>query len=200
MLAARTRQFATRSRLFHTSTSLWRQSVYSYDDIKSATTSPTKRIIDVREPDEYSAGSIPSSFNIPLSSFEQSLKLPDDDFKRKFNFDKPAKDDEVVFYCRAGVRSTSASDIAEKLGYGKIGNYKGSWNEWSAKTPTDKSSDDTVSLKEVNEKEQARADAEQPDGNKTGHSPLAQTAKEGESESVKNGAELAGDGDQKKFS
>ena len=211
MLAARTRLYATRTRLFHSCAQLWRQSVVSYDEIKSASSSPSrqKRIIDVREPDEFSAGNIPSSFNVPLSSFEQSLSLSADEFKRRFSFDKPGKEDEVVFYCRAGVRSTNASNIAEKLGYSKIGNYKGSWNEWSSRSSSSDSgsssgggdkSGETVNLKELNEKEQARADKQQPEGNKTGDKPLAQTKKGEESESVHNGAELAGEGDQKKFS
>jgi len=49
--------------------------------------------------------------------------------------------EEVIFYCKAGVRSTNASAIAKEAGYTKymsemtiiddrIGNYKGSFDDW----------------------------------------------------------------------
>ena len=40
-------------------------------------------------------------------------------FKEKYGFEKPKKDQEIVFYCRSGKRSATASDIAAKNGYTK---------------------------------------------------------------------------------
>lgn len=248
MLAARSRLFSTsvRARAFHQSGWVLRQVLYSYDDVKSATgSSSKKRIIDVREPAEYAAGFIPSAFNVPLSNFEQSLSLDASEFEHKFGFKKPAKSEEVVLYCRAGVRSTTAAGIAEKLGWASVGNYKGSWNDWESRSASASSSASSaassagpssgsssasavgsaaaagsggsgtpkgqggpsgaVNLKELNDRETARAEEQQTEGNKTGDQPLERANTTGgekaeESESVRNGAELAGDGDQKKFS
>lgn len=64
-------------------------------------------------------GSIPSSVNLPLSVLSNSLHLQKDAFKAKHGFDKPGKDQEIVFYCRSGKRSATACDIAKRNGYTK---------------------------------------------------------------------------------
>lgn len=76
-------------------------------------------MIDVREPDEVLQGSIPSAVNLPLSVLPASLNLSAAEFKEKFGFEKPRKDQEVTFYCRSGKRSTTASDVAKRNGYTK---------------------------------------------------------------------------------
>ncbi|KIY51400.1 Rhodanese-like protein, partial [Fistulina hepatica ATCC 64428] len=87
-------------------------------------------LIDVREPDEYKEGHIPTAANLPLSVLPDALGWSEEDFKAKFGFDMPPKDQNVVFYCRSGVRSTHASEAAQKGGWMKIHNYKGSWLDW----------------------------------------------------------------------
>ena len=72
-------------------------------------------------------------------------------FKEKFGFEKPKADQEIVFYCRSGKRSASASDIAQKNGFTKyvflssssklvlfnptysVFNYEGSWLDWTSR-------------------------------------------------------------------
>jgi rhodanese-related sulfurtransferase len=76
-------------------------------------------LIDVREPDEVMQGSIPSSVNLPLSVLANSLHLTPQAFKVQHGFEKPKKQQEVVFYCRSGMRSASACDIAKRNGYEK---------------------------------------------------------------------------------
>lgn len=46
---------------------------------------------------------------------------------------KPTADQEVVFYCKAGVRSSAAAGLAQQAGYEKVGEYRGSWLDWAAK-------------------------------------------------------------------
>jgi len=108
-------------------------------------------LIDVREPEEVIQGSIPSSVNIPLSILPGSLYMNAKEFEKKFGFKKPERDQEIVFYCRSGVRAATAGDIAKKNGYEKLVcqastprdpltlshvrlyNYRGSWLEWVQK-------------------------------------------------------------------
>ncbi|TCD70039.1 hypothetical protein EIP91_005020 [Steccherinum ochraceum] len=113
----------------------WDAKVLSYDDLKPRTTQPQpdSYLIDVREPNEVLQGSIPSSVNLPLSVLAGSLHLKPEEFQEKFGFPLPRKDQEVIFYCRSGVRSTSACDVAKRNGYTNILNYKGSWLEWLEK-------------------------------------------------------------------
>ena len=77
-------------------------------------------LIDVREPDEVVQGSIPSSVNIPLSVLPASLYMHAREFEQKFGFKKPRRDQEIIFYCRSGVRAATAGDIAKKNGYERL--------------------------------------------------------------------------------
>ncbi|KAL1667691.1 Rhodanese-like domain-containing protein [Schizophyllum commune] len=107
----------------------------SYDELLPKTTSPSldAYLIDVREPNETEQGMIPSAVNLPLSELPNSLHLGSTDFKAKYGYEKPKKDQEITFYCRSGKRSTTACEIAAQNGYNNLLNYKGSWLEWVSK-------------------------------------------------------------------
>ena len=76
-------------------------------------------LIDVREPNEVLQGMIPSAVNLPLSDLAGALHMNPEKFKEKYGFQKPALDQEVTFYCRSGMRSSTASDVARRNGYKK---------------------------------------------------------------------------------
>ncbi|BGP50560.1 hypothetical protein JCM10450v2_006479 [Rhodotorula kratochvilovae] len=107
----------------------------TYDELKPITQSPSDKVllIDVREPAEVALGSIPSSVNLPLSSFEKSLAMDEGDFTRVNGFHKPTKKQPMIFYCKAGVRAQTAVDLARSQGYKLARNYEGSYNDWVAK-------------------------------------------------------------------
>ena len=111
--------------------------LYTFTDMQSLSSSPStsRIIIDVREPNELQAtGKIPGSQNLPITSAADGFFLPPDEFEDRFGFEKPGKDDEVIFYCKAGVRSRAAARLASQAGFGgTIAEYPGSWNEWSGK-------------------------------------------------------------------
>ncbi|KAF2205735.1 Rhodanese-like protein, partial [Delitschia confertaspora ATCC 74209] len=86
--------------------------------------------LDVREPAEVAAGAIPTAYNIPISSHPDALLLPPDEFESQFGFAKPPPSKELVFYCKAGVRSAAAAQLAKQGGYEKVGEYRGSWLDW----------------------------------------------------------------------
>lgn len=62
--------------------------------------------------------------------------MSEEDFETKFGFQRPGEKDEVIFYCKAGVRSRQAALLAgqarPQFG-GKVGNYNGSWLDWEKK-------------------------------------------------------------------
>ncbi|KAL9083345.1 MAG: hypothetical protein Q9159_005853 [Coniocarpon cinnabarinum] len=97
----------------------------------SDTTSPDRILIDVREPAEVEAGRIPTAINIPISSQPDALMLPPEEFEDRFGFEKPSANKEVIFYCKAGVRSSAAAKLASQSGFTKIGEYRGSWLDWN---------------------------------------------------------------------
>ncbi|KAA1468600.1 Rhodanese-like protein [Dentipellis sp. KUC8613] len=110
----------------------WDAPELTYEEVKKRSLQPTEDayLIDVREPDEVIQGSIPSAVNLPLSVLAGSLQLDPAAFQKKFGYEKPGRNQEVVFYCRSGKRSSSASDVAKRNGYTNIYNYKGSWLDW----------------------------------------------------------------------
>lgn len=84
----------------------------------------------MREPSEYEAGFIPGAINIPVKSQPDAMFLPEEEFEDRFGFSKPAMDKELVFYCKAGVRSSAAAQLAKQFGYENVAEYKGSWMDW----------------------------------------------------------------------
>lgn len=106
--------------------------VYEFDDIMHILEHPSdsRLLIDVREPHEYEANTIPTSINIPVTSQPDALLLSEEEFEDRFGFQKPPKAKEVVFFCKAGVRSSAAAGIARQAGYTNVGEYRGSWLDW----------------------------------------------------------------------
>ncbi|KAK9737831.1 Rhodanese-like domain [Popillia japonica] len=104
----------------------------TYNEVQNLKDNKTVLLIDVREPQELKeTGIIPGSINIPLSILEQTLTgTPSDEFHAQFHRDKPDLDTPLVFSCKAGIRSSKAQNIAAKLGYSNVRNYKGGWLDW----------------------------------------------------------------------
>ncbi|KAF5025467.1 hypothetical protein F66182_2443 [Fusarium sp. NRRL 66182] len=97
-------------------------------------------IVDVREPRElFETGKIPGAINIPITSAVQSFHMPEEDFEEMYGFERPAKDKELLFYCKAGVRAKAAAGLAQHAGWKKVGDYPGSWLDWAdQKGPVEK--------------------------------------------------------------
>jgi len=88
-------------------------------------------LIDVRQPEEWAHGTIPSAKLIPLGQVHEALEMDGEDFEDEYGWAKPAGDSLVVFYCKSGVRSSNAQAIATHVGYTQTLNYRGSWMEWA---------------------------------------------------------------------
>ncbi|KAK7879008.1 hypothetical protein WMY93_030761 [Mugilogobius chulae] len=94
--------------------------VVTVNQLKSMLASKNVQLFDVRRPDEYEAGHIPTAVNVPLDDLEVSLKLSSEAFQQKFQVKAPAKEDaNIVFNCRSGVRSGTALETARGLGFTK---------------------------------------------------------------------------------
>ncbi len=70
---------------------------------------------------------------MPIDSAPEALSLSPDEFRARFGFAKPPPSKEVVFYCKAGIRSATAAELALRNGYEKVGEYRGSWLDWEEK-------------------------------------------------------------------
>ncbi|KRT80472.1 hypothetical protein AMK59_7744 [Oryctes borbonicus] len=104
----------------------------SFEEVKNLKDNKSVLLIDVREPQELKeTGIIPGSINIPLSDLESTLKATAaEKFLAQFQREKPDLGTPLVFSCKAGIRSEKAQNIALKLGYSNVRNYKGGWLDW----------------------------------------------------------------------
>ncbi|KAK4035364.1 Rhodanese-like domain-containing protein [Parachaetomium inaequale] len=110
--------------------------IWDFEAVQKLTTTPNPAItiIDVREPHELTqSGRIPGALNIPLQSAPDSFHITPEEFEDRFGFPRPARDAEVVFYCRAGVRSRAAAGLARDAGWERVGEYPGSWLDWEGR-------------------------------------------------------------------
>ncbi|KAK3306634.1 Rhodanese-like domain-containing protein [Chaetomium strumarium] len=110
--------------------------IWDFESLQKATSTPNPSvtIIDVREPHELQeSGRIPGALNIPVASAPDSFHISDEEFEDRFGYPRPAPDAEVVFYCRAGVRSRAAAGLAREAGWKNVGEYPGSWLDWFEK-------------------------------------------------------------------
>ena len=71
-------------------------------------------ILDVRRPDEFSAGHIPNAINIPNETIGKAEIS-----------ELPNKDQLILVYCRSGRRSKEASQKLVNLGYTNIVEFGG---------------------------------------------------------------------------
>lgn len=52
-----------------------------------------------------------------MSQVEESLKLSSEEFKDKYQRDKPALETEVIFSCKLGGRAAKGANTAVSLGF-----------------------------------------------------------------------------------
>jgi phage shock protein E len=78
-------------------------------------------VIDVRTPEEFSEGYIPTATNIDIYN---------DDFETRVT--KLDKSKEIYVYCQAGGRSSDAAKILQNKGY-KVYNLEDGFSDWKKK-------------------------------------------------------------------
>ncbi|SMR62724.1 unnamed protein product [Zymoseptoria tritici ST99CH_3D1] len=100
--------------------------LYDFQQIQKLSSSPSKEKVLI----EYTAGYIPTAINLPIKSQPDALFLPAEEFLDRFGFEKPQAEQEVVFYCKSGVRSQAAASLARQVGYKQVSEYRGSWMDW----------------------------------------------------------------------
>ena len=109
------------------------RSIVTKSQIKSYLNDPNVTIIDIRNRSEQSIGIIPAvnHLTIPLPEFDEAMKMDGNVFKATYGAVKPDPSDEIVTYCKAGVRARTAVAIMGSYGYKDVDFYAGSFDEWS---------------------------------------------------------------------
>jgi thiosulfate/3-mercaptopyruvate sulfurtransferase len=97
------------------------------------------RILDTRTPAEYEQGHLPGAtcwdwFNaVPAASW--SASRDPEEIRRELHGMDLTTEDEVVVYCRSGMRAAHTYVVLKHAGYGSVRLYDGSWQDWSMRTP-----------------------------------------------------------------
>ena len=91
------------------------------DDAKHLVDSGS-RIIDVRTPEEWDRGHIAEAELIPISGIYG--------FGKALQDQNLPKDEDLVFICGSGQRSSVASEIASLLGFQKVYNVANGMHGW----------------------------------------------------------------------
>jgi len=91
----------------------------SVEEVKAGLDAGKILLVDVREPDELAVERIPGAVDMPLRSFNPPA-LPDPGGKR------------LVFSCRSGNRSVTASLLAQQAGLPHNAHMAGGLKAWKA--------------------------------------------------------------------
>ncbi|VXB37424.1 molybdopterin-synthase adenylyltransferase MoeB [Curtobacterium sp. 8I-2] len=79
-------------------------------------------VLDVRTPQEFAAGHIPGTVNVPLDSFAAQLG------------EHATPTDQLVLVCQRGQRSRAAGEIAVDAGFTHVESFAGGLDAWSGVT------------------------------------------------------------------
>ncbi len=114
----------------------------SKEDILAALNKPGAAIVDARSPAEYKGddlrakrgGHMPGAVNVDWTTLFTSddapvLKSPAE-LRKMYEDAGVTKDKEVIVHCQTGQRSAVSYLTLRLLGYSKVSNYDGSWQEW----------------------------------------------------------------------
>jgi rhodanese-related sulfurtransferase len=91
----------------------------SPEDVARGVTNGTMVIVDVREPREVQAERIAGAYYLPMSAYDPA-QLPDPQGR------------SIVFSCASGIRSITASEIAQAAGLPHDAHLAGGLKAWKA--------------------------------------------------------------------
>jgi thiosulfate/3-mercaptopyruvate sulfurtransferase len=102
---------------------------------------PDVTLLDARDADQYAgrirrgrrAGHIPGARHLPREAFfrEDGTFHAPEDLQQIAQASGAAPDSRIVAYCNGGVAATSVLFALSMLGFPRLTNYDGSWNEWN---------------------------------------------------------------------
>jgi rhodanese-related sulfurtransferase len=95
----------------------------SAEDIQKKIDNPQNIIIDVREPEEFQQGHIPSAINIPRGLLE--FKISSDATLQ--NLEHP-----IIVYCKTSGRAALSAVALQAMGFKNVVSLAGGFDAWSA--------------------------------------------------------------------
>jgi thiosulfate/3-mercaptopyruvate sulfurtransferase len=110
------------------------------EEVLARTKEPGLTLIDARDPGQFAGarrrgprgGHIPGAINLPRELFfaEGGGFRPPEEIRRELIGRHVTPDRPTVAYCNGGVAATVVLFNLARLGYPRLTNYDGSWNDW----------------------------------------------------------------------
>jgi thiosulfate/3-mercaptopyruvate sulfurtransferase len=101
------------------------------------------QLVDARDPGQYTGarrrgprgGHVPGAINVPRELFfaPQGGFLPVEEVRRRVQEHGLRDDRPTIAYCNGGVAATVVLFNLARIGYTRLANYDGSWNEWAGR-------------------------------------------------------------------
>lgn len=107
--------------LFSITTATAQQSSFIRAQDVSAVQQQDYLLIDVRTPEEYQEGTIPSAINIDVEN---------DAFRSEV--EKIDKNTPLIIFCKLGGRSETAAEILSNIGFTNVKEIEGGFEAWRA--------------------------------------------------------------------
>jgi len=97
-------------------------------ELKDHTSRPAPLIIDLRESLDFRAAHLPGAQNIPFVHFAEQLEALVEEWAAR----RSSRDITLIFYCYGPecIRSRNASTLAARMGFLRVGWFRGGIREW----------------------------------------------------------------------
>jgi rhodanese-related sulfurtransferase len=102
--------------------------IFPWDLVDRLAADPHLLLIDIREPYEFQAMHIRSSFNVPRGILETACEY---DYEETLPILADARERVVVLICRSGNRSLLAAEVMQQMGYLQPVSLKTGLRGWS---------------------------------------------------------------------
>jgi thiosulfate/3-mercaptopyruvate sulfurtransferase len=95
---------------------------------------PNTVILDTRTPEEFEAGTIPTSILIPFTDnlYEDGTMMPAQQIRIMYKKAGIEEDDTIIAYCKTSVRAAQTFVALKSAGYENVKVYDGAYTEWSS--------------------------------------------------------------------
>jgi len=115
-------------------------------DVLAALNKQNVQLVDARDNGQFSGavvrgegrrGHIPGAVNVPreeIIDLATGTFRSNEDLRQVFSVTGLSPDQHVIAYCNGGVAATTVLFSLAMLGYPRLTNYDGSWNEWGKRT------------------------------------------------------------------
>ncbi len=115
--------------------------------VRDAITDPRKRILDVRDQEEYDGtsvrakhgGHIPGASHVTwiAAAAGDNVLKPAEELRAMYEAQGVTPDKEIIAHCQLGIRAVHTWFVLKHvLGYPSVRNYDGSWQEWGNRDDT----------------------------------------------------------------